>query len=146
MEFAAYKGTQSIVDAISLMPHFHNLVSYVRQFQFWGFMIAYFGSMGVGRRKNMNPFDDDVSQIYFPLWIYDNLHEENEIEIKDATEEEKKMVKKIIIVALWCIQMRPFDRPSMNKVVEMLEGDFELEMPPKPSVAPREIEEDHGIQ
>ncbi|KAK4487612.1 hypothetical protein RD792_005738 [Penstemon davidsonii] len=99
----------------------------------------------VGRRKNMNPFDDDVSQIYFPSWIYDQLYQEEEFHIKDATEEEWKMVKKIIIVALWCIQMRPIDRPSMNKVVEMLEGDFELEMPPKPFVAPREIAENHGM-
>ena len=34
------------------------------------------------------------------------------------------MVKKMIIVALWCIQLKPNDRPSMNKVVEMLEGDL----------------------
>ncbi|KAL3838092.1 hypothetical protein ACJIZ3_022683 [Penstemon smallii] len=53
---------------------------------------------------------------------------------------DKKMVKKDYH------SMRPFDRPSMNKVAEMLEGDFELEMPPKPFMAPREIAEDHGIQ
>ncbi|KAK6121828.1 hypothetical protein DH2020_044441 [Rehmannia glutinosa] len=100
----------------------------------------------VGRRKNMNPFADDESQIYFPSWVYDQYYAGKEIEIKDATEEEeKKMVKKIIVVALWCIQMKPSDRPSMNKVVEMLEGDVELQMPPKPFVAPREITEDHVI-
>lgn len=95
-----------------------------------------------GRRKNMNPFADDVSQIYFPWWVYDQLIAGNEIEIKDATEEEKKLVKKIVIVALWCIQMKPADRPSMNKVVEMLESDSDLQLPPKPFLAPREIAED----
>ncbi|PIN01637.1 Serine/threonine protein kinase [Handroanthus impetiginosus] len=98
-----------------------------------------------GRRKNMNPFADDVSQIYFPSWAFDQLYAGKEIEIKDTTEEERKMVKKIIIVALWCIQMKPSDRPPMNKVVEMLEGDYELQMPPKPFVAPSEIAEDHGV-
>jgi len=29
------------------------------------------------------------------------------------------------IVSLWCIQLKPNDPPSMNKVVEMLEGDIE---------------------
>ena len=35
--------------------------------------------------------------------------------------------------------MKPIDRPSMNKVVEMLEGDIEnIEMPPKPLLYPHE--------
>ncbi|KAL3819950.1 hypothetical protein ACJIZ3_005855 [Penstemon smallii] len=98
-----------------------------------------------GRRKNMNPFAEDESQIYFPLWVYDQICAGNEIEIMDANDEERKIIKKIVIVALWCIQMKPSDRPSMNKVVEMLEGDSELQMPPKPFLAPREIAEDHGV-
>ena len=52
--------------------------------------------------------------------------------MENATEEENT-VKKMIIVALWCIQMKPSDRCSMNKVVEMLVGEFEcLQMPSKP--------------
>jgi len=53
--------------------------------------------------------------------------------LEDATDEEKKIGRKMIIVALWCIQMKPNDRPSMNKVVQMLEGEVEcLQMPSKP--------------
>ncbi|XP_050254856.1 rust resistance kinase Lr10-like [Quercus robur] len=85
------------------------------------------------RRKNVNASADHSSQIYFPTWVYGQFSEGNYIEIEDATEEEKKIVKKMIIVALWCIQMKPSDRPSMNKVVEMLEGEVEcLQMPSKP--------------
>ncbi|KAL8113049.1 hypothetical protein AgCh_020394 [Apium graveolens] len=58
-----------------------------------------------------------------------------ELEMEDATEEERKIVKKTIIVALWCIQMMPSDRPSTNKIIEMLEGEIEyLIIPPKPFV------------
>ncbi|KAE9619758.1 putative glycerophosphodiester phosphodiesterase [Lupinus albus] len=47
----------------------------------------------------------------------------------------------MFIVALWCIQLKPSDRPSMTKVVEMLEGDIEsLQMPPKPSFYPHDDE------
>lgn len=93
-----------------------------------------------GRRKNMNPFEDHISQIYFPTWVYDQFNEGNDIEIHDASEEDRRLVKKMMIVALWCIQMKPADRPAMNKVVEMLEGDVELlHMPPRPFIAPREI-------
>nr|XP_023916364.1 rust resistance kinase Lr10-like [Quercus suber] len=85
------------------------------------------------RRKNVNAFADHSSQIYFPTWVYGQFSAGNDIEIEDAREEEKKIVKKMIIVALWCIQMKPSDRPSMNKVVEMLEGEVEcLQMPSKP--------------
>ncbi|KAM4084565.1 hypothetical protein ACB094_08G142100 [Castanea mollissima] len=85
------------------------------------------------KRKNLNAFAEHSSQIYFPTWVYGQFNEGNDIEMEDATEEEKKTVKKMIIVALWCIQMKPSDRPSMNKVVEMLEGEVEcLQMPSKP--------------
>ena len=65
--------------------------------------------------------------------------------MEDATEEGKQLSKKLIIVALWCIQLKPSDRPSMNKVVEILEGNVELlQMPPKPLLTPQELPvEDH---
>ncbi|KAL4594847.1 hypothetical protein ACB092_12G048600 [Castanea dentata] len=85
------------------------------------------------RRKNFNALADHSSQIYFPTWVYDQVSEGNDIIMEDVTEEEKKTINKMIIVALWCIQMKPSDRLSMNKVVEMLVGEVEcLQMPSKP--------------
>jgi serine/threonine protein kinase len=90
----------------------------------------------IGKRKNLNAFAEHSSQIYLPTWIYDQLHDEKDIEMEDATKEEKKMIKKVIIVALWCIQMKPSDCPSMNNVLKMLEGEVEyLQMPLKPSLS-----------
>ncbi|KAF5462906.1 hypothetical protein F2P56_018873 [Juglans regia] len=87
----------------------------------------------VSRRKNLNASAEHLSQIYFHTWIYDQFHNEKNIEIQDATEDERKICKKMMIVALWCIQMKPTDCPSMNKVVKMLEGDVEcLQVPLKP--------------
>jgi hypothetical protein len=87
-----------------------------------------------GRRRNINAFAEKSSQIYFPTWVYDQLQKGNDEEIlKNATEEEKKIGNKIIIIALWCIQMKPNEHPSMNKVVQMLQGEVErLQMPSKP--------------
>ncbi|XVF79074.1 hypothetical protein PTKIN_Ptkin14bG0190100 [Pterospermum kingtungense] len=87
----------------------------------------------VGRRKNLNAFAEHSSQIYFPSWIYDQLDKGEGIELGEITESEDKIVRKMIIVALWCIQMKPVDRPSTSKVLQMLESEVELlEMPPKP--------------
>ena len=94
------------------------------------------------RRKNLNPHVEHSSQIYFPSWIYDHIMEEKDIEMEDITEEEKKIATKMIIVAFWCIQMNPNDRPSMNKVVEMLAGEMKnLEIPPNFSLYPYEAGE-----
>ncbi|KAL2555725.1 PR5-like receptor kinase [Forsythia ovata] len=99
-----------------------------------------------GRRKTLNPFADSLSQIYYTSWIYDQFNEGKDLEIRDATEEETKMTKKMIVVALWCIQMNPVDRPSMNKVIEMLEGDADLVlMPPKPFLVRFEKNKDDEI-
>jgi hypothetical protein len=99
------------------------------------------------RRRNLDSNADNSSQIFFPYWIYNELIEEREIEILgEATDEEKKNVKKMFIIALWCIQLNPNDRPSMDKVIEMLEGATEnVEIPPKPSPYPNEIVQDNGI-
>ncbi|KAG7593863.1 Protein kinase domain [Arabidopsis thaliana x Arabidopsis arenosa] len=76
------------------------------------------------------------TSIYFPDWIYKDL-EKGEIMsfLADqiTEEEDEKIVKKMVLVGLWCIQTNPFDRPPMSKVVEMLEGSPEaLQIPPKP--------------
>ncbi|KAK2453198.1 LEAF RUST 10 DISEASE-RESISTANCE LOCUS RECEPTOR-LIKE PROTEIN KINASE 2.5 [Trifolium repens] len=99
------------------------------------------------RRRNLNSNADKSSQIFFPYWIYNELIEEREIEILgEATNEEKKNVKKMFIIALWCIQLNPNDRPSMDKVIEMLEGDTEdIVIPPKPSPYPTEIIQDNTV-
>ncbi|XP_057441489.1 rust resistance kinase Lr10-like [Lotus japonicus] len=94
-------------------------------------------------RKNPNPHVEHSSQLYFPLWIHDQLGKQSDIELGYVKEEEIRLnctfAKKMVMVALWCIQLKPDDRPSMKKVVEMLEGDVEsLEMPPKPSLYPHE--------
>ena len=99
----------------------------------------------VGRRKNLNASVEHSSQIYFPSWIYDKLDQGEDLEVLNAIEGEKKTLKKMIIVAFCCIQMKPINRPSMSKVLEMLEGPIEvLQMPPKPFFGPEEMSiEDH---
>eukprot|EP00257_Ricinus_communis_P021669 XP_015581207.1 rust resistance kinase Lr10 [Ricinus communis] len=90
----------------------------------------------VGRRKSLNAFAEHSSQIYFPSWAYDQFSKGNDIDLGAVSDEERQIAKKMVLVALWCIQMEPIYRPSMHKAIEMLEGDVEnLQMPPKPSLS-----------
>nr|XP_027100239.1 LEAF RUST 10 DISEASE-RESISTANCE LOCUS RECEPTOR-LIKE PROTEIN KINASE-like 2.4 isoform X1 [Coffea arabica] len=89
----------------------------------------------VGGRKNIDVGVDHSSEIYFPHWIYARLDRgEEDLGLHGiSNEEENELARKMIIVSLWCIQTDPVNRPSMTKVVEMLEGNLEaLEAPPKP--------------
>ncbi|XVF79208.1 hypothetical protein PTKIN_Ptkin14bG0202100 [Pterospermum kingtungense] len=56
---------------------------------------------------------DRTSQIYFPSWIYDRLDPGEDIELGNVTDAEKIMVRKMVVVAFWCIQLKPEDRPVM---------------------------------
>ncbi|KAJ9178622.1 hypothetical protein P3X46_010491 [Hevea brasiliensis] len=88
------------------------------------------------KRKNVNAVAEHLSEDYYPFWVHDQLSRGN-LAIEDTTEEENIIARKMILTGLWCIQMQPCDRPPMNKVVEMLEGDLEsLELPPRPVLFP----------
>ncbi|PON72102.1 Tyrosine-protein kinase [Parasponia andersonii] len=97
-------------------------------------------------RKNLNVISGNTSQIYFPSWVHDQFSKgKNVVEVEEIDEGDSKTTKKMMIVALWCIQLKPSDRPSINKVIEMLEGDVEcLPMPPKPSLYPLEKPMEHA--
>ncbi|MQM21258.1 hypothetical protein Taro_054294 [Colocasia esculenta] len=94
-----------------------------------------------GRRKNVNPDAGSTSsKDYLPSWIYNQLEQGKDVAMGGATDEEKNIVNKLFIVALWCIQMKPVDRPSMGKVAEMLEGNVQqLRMPAKPFLASTDL-------
>lgn len=81
--------------------------------------------------------DSNATSAYFPDWIYEDLENGQQTWIlgDEITTEENEIVRKMILVSLWCIQPCPMDRPPMNRVVEMIEGSLDaLEIPPKPSM------------
>ncbi|XP_062110046.1 rust resistance kinase Lr10-like isoform X2 [Humulus lupulus] len=87
----------------------------------------------VGGRKNVNIRVDNNSELYFPQWIYERL-ELKELGLKRIiSEEDNVKSRKMIMTSLWCIQTDPSSRPTMSRVIEMLEGSLDsLKVPPKP--------------
>ncbi|KAH7857047.1 hypothetical protein Vadar_008431 [Vaccinium darrowii] len=89
----------------------------------------------VGERKNNISVEvDHTSETYFPHWVYKRLELDEELRSDGITgDEANASTRKMIIVGLWCIQIDPSHRPSMGRVLEMLEGSLELlQIPPKP--------------
>lgn len=87
----------------------------------------------VGGRKNTADEGENAAQIYFPEWIYNQLKQGEELGLVTGSVEDAEIAKKLTMVALWCVQWRPVDRPSMKVAVQMLEGSLErLPLPPNP--------------
>ncbi|BBG97005.1 receptor-like protein kinase 1 [Prunus dulcis] len=57
------------------------------------------------RRKNLNALVEHSSQIYFPSWVFDQYIEGKDLEMGDVNEDEMKAIRKMVIIALWCIDM-----------------------------------------
>ncbi|KAI8018483.1 LEAF RUST 10 DISEASE-RESISTANCE LOCUS RECEPTOR-LIKE PROTEIN KINASE-like 2.5 [Camellia lanceoleosa] len=96
-----------------------------------------YGMMVLEMTGARNTYEGGVvqsSEMYFPHLFYENLKHGEDLRLDGVTnEEEEETSRKMIIVGLWCIQTNPSDRPSMSKVVEMLEGNIQcLQVPPKP--------------
>jgi hypothetical protein len=85
-----------------------------------------------GGRRNADPNAGTSSLAYYPSWVYDQLARRDEGEISPVVNMHE-LEKKLCVVGLWCIQMRSRDRPTMSKVIEMLEaGADSLQMPSRP--------------
>ncbi|XP_017437949.2 LEAF RUST 10 DISEASE-RESISTANCE LOCUS RECEPTOR-LIKE PROTEIN KINASE-like 2.5 [Vigna angularis] len=87
----------------------------------------------VGGRKNVNGEASNTSEIYFPHWAYNKLELDNELRPDmEMTAEENEIAKRLAMVGLW-FQTFPNDRPTMSRVIDMLEGSMDsLQIPPKP--------------
>ncbi|KAK3445623.1 hypothetical protein EUGRSUZ_A01478 [Eucalyptus grandis] len=89
----------------------------------------------VGGRKNVDVNAKNMSQMYFPQWVYNHLNKGEELEIRIREDGDHKIAKKLAIVGLWCIHWYPADRPPVKAVVQMLEGDECPVMPKNPFVS-----------
>ncbi|KAL2556227.1 Protein kinase superfamily protein [Forsythia ovata] len=86
----------------------------------------------VGGLKKNDTGGQDKSQVYFPEWIYNKLDQGEEIAIQIEKDGDDKIVRKLMIVGLWCIQWYPVERPSMKVVIQMLESEEIPSMPSNP--------------
>ncbi|XP_049936530.1 rust resistance kinase Lr10-like [Nymphaea colorata] len=132
VSMAAARGTAGYIAPEVVSRNFGN-VSYKSDVYSFGMLLLEM----VGKRKNVDVNVEHTSQVYFPEWIYNRVNMQHELGAGVVVmEEEDEIARKLVVVALWCIQLKPADRPNMKKVVQMLEGATEmLETPPNPFVS-----------
>ena len=89
----------------------------------------------VSGRKNLD-VNTRPEKWYFPAWALQRMEVKSWIDIVDfrlestLTLEDWAQVKKVVKIAIWCIQESPHVRPTMATVVQMLEGVVVVDDPP----------------
>ncbi|XP_072961791.1 LEAF RUST 10 DISEASE-RESISTANCEUS RECEPTOR-LIKE PROTEIN KINASE-like 2.4 [Typha angustifolia] len=127
VSLSAARGTIGYI-APELVSRSFGVISYKSDVYSFGMLLLEMA----GGRRNVDPKMKNSSQVYYPSWIYDRLNQGDELMI-DNSIEIHEVERKLCLIGLWCIQMKPANRPSMSKVVEMLEGDTNsIEMPARP--------------
>ncbi|CAA3027918.1 LEAF RUST 10 DISEASE-RESISTANCE LOCUS RECEPTOR-LIKE PROTEIN KINASE-like [Olea europaea subsp. europaea] len=85
-------------------------------------------------RKNIDTELGHSSESYFLHWIYNCLLTDQDIKLKCTVDKAaEEIARKMTLVGLWCIQTDPANRPSIDRILDMLHGSHEvLQIPPKP--------------
>ncbi|GMH18344.1 hypothetical protein Nepgr_020185 [Nepenthes gracilis] len=87
-------------------------------------------------RKCLELEAEDDNQMVLADWAYD-CYKEGKLDLllqnDDAAKSDIKRVERLVMIAIWCIQEDPSLRPSMKKVLQMLEGCIQVSVPPDPS-------------
>lgn len=88
----------------------------------------------VGRRRNFDDNQNDSRQ-WLPRWTWD-MFENNELAVMVSLcgieERNREKAERMAMVALWCVQYSPDNRPLMSTVVKMLERSMDITPPPFP--------------
>ncbi|KAH0713538.1 hypothetical protein KY289_009497 [Solanum tuberosum] len=75
----------------------------------------------------------DENEAILEYWVY-NCFDAGELDKLVRDEEvDKRQFERMVKISIWCIQEEPSLRPSMKKVLLMLEGTVEIPVPPSPS-------------
>ncbi|KAK4708172.1 hypothetical protein R3W88_029097 [Solanum pinnatisectum] len=75
----------------------------------------------------------DENEAILEYWVY-NCFDAGELDKLVRDEEvDRRQFERMVKISIWCIQDEPSLRPSMKKVLLMLEGTVEIPAPPSPS-------------
>ncbi|KAF4359238.1 hypothetical protein F8388_005347 [Cannabis sativa] len=87
-------------------------------------------------RRNFEAKVEEENEMILCDWVYD-CYKDGKMDMVLVNDEEAlgdmNRVERFVMVALWCIQENPLLRPTIKKVIHMLEGIIQISIPPNPS-------------
>ncbi|GLJ35613.1 hypothetical protein SUGI_0715870 [Cryptomeria japonica] len=85
--------------------------------------------------RKMLQLEVPENEIMLSDWVYDCFKHgrlAKLVEQQECRGMEVRQLERMVLVGFWCIQEDPFLRPSIKKVLQMLEGTVEITVPPNP--------------
>nr|KJB75231.1 hypothetical protein B456_012G033000 [Gossypium raimondii] len=124
--FTGIRGTRGYV-----APEWHRKLPVTVKADVYSFGIVLLEIICCRRSVNWSLKDEEA---ILEEWVYDCYQAGKVGKIAGEDEEvDIKQLERMVIVGLWCILDEPTLRPSMKKVLLMLEGTVEIPVPPCPT-------------
>jgi hypothetical protein len=86
-------------------------------------------------RRSVDMNSSEEEKAILTDWAYDCYREASFdvlVEFDGQALDDRKTLERFVMVAIWCIQEDPSLRPTMRRVIQMLEGVVEVLIPPCP--------------
>ncbi|XVF14955.1 hypothetical protein REPUB_Repub09cG0105900 [Reevesia pubescens] len=123
--FTGIRGTRGYV-----APEWHRKLPVTVKADVYSFGIVVLEIICCRRSVNWSLLEEEA---VLEEWVY-NCFEAGEVRKLVGDEDvDEKQLEKLVRVGLWCILDEPTLRPSMKKVLLMLEGTVEIPVPPSPT-------------
>ncbi|XP_038997448.1 G-type lectin S-receptor-like serine/threonine-protein kinase LECRK3 [Hibiscus syriacus] len=123
--FTGIRGTRGYV-----APEWHRKLPVTVKADVYSFGVVLLEIICCRRSVNWSLSDEEA---VLEEWVYDCYQAGEVWKIVGEEEVDMKQLERMVSVGLWCILDEPTLRPSMKKVLLMLEGTVEIPMPPCPT-------------
>ncbi|KAM7523556.1 hypothetical protein LguiA_013458 [Lonicera macranthoides] len=123
--FTAIRGTRGYV-----APEWHRKLPVTVKADVYSFGIVLLEIISCRRSLDMSLGEEEA---ILEEWIYQCFEGGELGKIVGEEVVDKRKIDRMVKVGLWCIQDEPSIRPSMKKVLLMLEGTVDIPIPPSPT-------------
>lgn len=126
--YTAIRGTKGYV-----APEWHKRMPVTVKADVYSYGIVLLEILCCRRNIETNLPEDEIVLEYLAYNCFETGNLQKLVRDEDQEEVDKTKLERMVKIAIWCIQDDPSLRPSIKKVMLMLEGTVDIPTPPSPT-------------